>query len=111
MIKIHLTNMSGTEPTKKIPVTEFDIDETTNVINKCPGGHIPTHAGVSGRQTVAHFPHEACANCEFGEQCYSKKQAKDCVFRISLKAVNTGREREKKRIPASAQESKGAIPR
>ena len=76
-IKIHLTNMSGTEPTKKIPVTEFDIDETTNVINKCPGGHIPTHAGGSGGQTVAHFPHEACANCEFREQCYSKKQAKE----------------------------------
>lgn len=87
--------MSGTEPTKKIPVTEFDINETTNVINKCPGGHIPTHAGVSGGQTAAHFPHEACANCEFREQCYSKKQAKDCVVRISLKAVNTGREREK----------------
>jgi len=34
-IDIHLTNMSGTEPTKKLPVTEFDIDETTNVINKC----------------------------------------------------------------------------
>lgn len=94
-IKIHLTNMSGTEPTKKIPVTEFDIDETTDVINKCPGGHIPTRAGVSGGQTVAHFPREACANCEFGEQCYSKKQTKDCVVRISLKAVNTSREREK----------------
>ncbi|NLI93134.1 MAG: hypothetical protein GX434_13405 [Peptococcaceae bacterium] len=56
---------------------------------------MPTHAGVSGGQTAAHFPHEACANCEFREQCYSKKQAKDCVVRISLKAVNTGREREK----------------
>jgi hypothetical protein len=32
-IEIHLTNMSGTEPKKKIPVTEFDIDETTNVIS------------------------------------------------------------------------------
>ena len=57
-IEIHLTNMSGTEPTKKLPVSEFDIDETTNVINKCPAGHIPTQAGVSGGQTSAHFPHE-----------------------------------------------------
>lgn len=92
-IEIHLTNMSGREPTKKLPVTEFDIDETT-VINKCPGGYIPTCAGVSSRQTSAHFPHEACANCEFREQCYSKKQVKDCVVRINLKAVNAGRERE-----------------
>lgn len=43
-VEIHLTNMSGTEPTKKLPVTEFDIDKTTNVINKCPGGYIPTRA-------------------------------------------------------------------
>jgi hypothetical protein len=93
-IEIHLTNMSGTEPTKKLPVSEFDIDETTNVINRCPGGHIPTRAGVSGGQTSAHFPHEACANCEFRERCYSKKQAKDCVVRITLKAVNASRERE-----------------
>jgi hypothetical protein len=102
-IEIHLTNMSGTEPKKKIPVTEFDIDETTNVINKCPGGHIPEHAGVSGGQTVAHFPHEACANCELREQCFSKKQVKDCVVRINLKAVNAGREREK--IKSSKKEN------
>jgi hypothetical protein len=102
-IEIHLTNMSGTEPKKKIPVTEFDIDETTNVINKCPGGHIPEHAGVSGGQTVAHFPHEACANCELREQCFSKKQVKDCVVRINLKAVNAGRESEK--IKSSKKEN------
>ena len=107
-IEIHLTNMSGTEPTKKIPVTEFDIDETTNVINKCPGGHIPEHAGVSGGQTVAHFPHEACANCEFREQCYSKKQTKDCVVRINLKTVNAGREREKMKTNRKENTSKRA---
>lgn len=55
-IEIHLTNMSGTKHTKKLPVTEFDIDETSNVINKCRGGHIPTHTGVSGGQTYAIFP-------------------------------------------------------
>jgi hypothetical protein len=107
-IEIHLTNMSGTEPTKKIPVTEFDIDETTNVINKCPGGYIPTHAGVSGGQTVAHFPHEACANCELREQCYSKKQVKDYVVRINLKAVNAGREREKMKTNRKENTSKRA---
>ena len=93
-IEIHLTNMSGTEPTKKLPVTEFDIDETTNIINRCPRGYIPTHAGVSGGQTSAYFPHEACSNCELRGQCYSKKQGKDCVVRITLKAVNASRERE-----------------
>lgn len=107
-IEIHLTNMSGTEPTKKLPVTEFDIDEITNVINKCPGGHIPIRAGVSGGQTSAHFPHEACANCEFSNQCYSKKQSKDCVVRISLKAVNVSRERDKMKANRKENTSKRA---
>ena len=93
-IKIHLTNMTGTEPTKKIPLSEFDIDKTTNIINKCPGGHIPSRTGVSGGQTSAHFPHEACDNCEFRDQCYSKKQVKDSVVRISIKAIDTSRKRE-----------------
>jgi len=107
-IEIHLTNMSGTEPKKKLPVTKFDIDETTNVINKCPGGYIPTHAGVSRGQTSAHFPHEACANCEFSNQCYSKKQVKDCVVRIGLKAVNVSRERGKMKANRKENTSKRA---
>ncbi|MDA8212798.1 MAG: transposase [Clostridia bacterium] len=75
------------------------------MIHKCPGGHIPTHAGVSGGQTSAHFPHEACANCELKNQCYSKTQVKDCVVRISLKAVNVGRERDK--MKANKKENTG----
>lgn len=93
-IEIHLTNMTGTAPTK-IATTEFDIDETSNVIARCPKGHIPTRAGVSKGQTSAHFPHTACVNCELRDQCYSKQQVQDCVVRISLKAVNAGRERAK----------------
>jgi hypothetical protein len=92
-IEIHLTNMSGTEP-KKLPVSDFDIDEATNIIQKCPEGHTPTHAGVSKSQTSAHFPHEACANCGLRDQCYSKTQVKDNVVRIDLKAINASRERE-----------------
>jgi hypothetical protein len=94
-IEINLTDMCGTEPSKKIPVSEFDIDADTNVILGCPGGNTPTHAGVGNSQTSAHFPHEACANCDLREQCYSKKQVKDCVVRISLKSVDASRERDK----------------
>ena len=102
-IKIHLTNMSGTEPTKKLPVSEFEIDEATNVIEKCPAGHAPTHAGVKSGQTTAHFSHDACANCELKNKCYSKKQVKSCVVRISLKSVETCRERV--RMKASKKEN------
>jgi hypothetical protein len=92
-IKIHLTDMSGTEPRKKIPVTQFDIDETTKVIKQCPKGHIPIRAGVTGGQSVAHFSHEACDNCDFREQCHGKRQQKDCVVRINIKAITVARER------------------
>jgi len=93
-IQLHLTNMSGEQQTKKLPVSEFTIDAETNVIQQCPGGHVPTQAGVSGGQTVAHFTHEACDNCEHSGKCHIKKQKKGCVVRISLKAVETSRKRE-----------------
>lgn len=94
-IELHLTDMCGTEPANKIPVSEFEIDAGTNIISKCPAGHAPSRAGVCKSQTVAHFPHEACANCGLRGQCYSKEQKKECVVRISLTSVNAGREREK----------------
>ena len=93
-INIHLTNMSGEQQTKKLPVSEFTIDLETNVIQQCPGGHAPTQAGVSGGQTVAHFSHEACDNCEHAARCHIKKQKKDYVMRLNLKAVEASRKRE-----------------
>ena len=92
-IKIHMTNMAGTEPTKKLPVAAFDIDASTSVIKRCPAGHAPTRADVGKSQTSAHFPHEVCRGCEFRNQCYSKAQAKDCVVRINIKAIEVARVR------------------
>jgi hypothetical protein len=42
------------------------------------------------------------------EQCYSKKQVKDYVVRINLKAVNAGREREKMKANRKENTSKRA---
>ena len=102
-IEIHLTNMSGTEPTKKLSVNDFDIDETTNIILYCPGGYNPIRAGVSGGQTIAHFPHEVCINCELRDNCHIKRQVKDYVVRINLKAINASRIRTK--MKASIKEN------
>jgi len=93
-IEIHMTNMTGKEPTEKLPVTEFDIDEITNIINRCPAGFVPTHVGIKKGQTTAHFAHELCGNCEKRGMCHSKRQVKDCMVRISLKALGTARLRE-----------------
>lgn len=93
-IEIHLTNMSETEPRKKLPVIEFEIDPETNIIMKCPKGYTPTQAGVSNSQTTVHFPHESCTGCEFRDQCHSTNQKKDCVVRISLKAIKVSQQSE-----------------
>jgi hypothetical protein len=93
-IEMHLTNMTGTKPTTGLPVSEFEIDEDTNIITRCPGGHAPTSAGVSKSQTTAHFPHEACANCELRDQCQRKEQKKDNVVRLTLKSMMSSRERK-----------------
>lgn len=92
-IEIHLTNMSGTTPSKKLPATAFEIDSETYTISKCPMGYVPTRSGVSNSQTSAHFPHQACAGCELRDKCYSKTQGKDNVVRIPVKAVKAGIER------------------
>lgn len=107
-MEIHLTNMSGTEPSKKLPVTEFEIDPETNMIIKCPGGYAPTQTGVNNNQTTAHFSHEACAGCEFRDQCYSKSQKKDCVVRISLKAIKVSQQREVMKTERKENTSKRA---
>ena len=97
-IEIHLTNMSGTTPIKKLPATAFEIDSETYIISKCPMGYVPTRSGVSNSQTSAHFPHQACAGCELRDKCYSKTQGKDNVVRIPVKAVKAGIERSSMKV-------------
>lgn len=94
-IKMHLTDMSGTEPTKKLPTTDFNIDEDTNKILQCPNNQTPERAEICSGQTVAHFPHSACDNCELRAHCHTKRQKKNYVVRLSLKSVHAGRERAK----------------
>ncbi len=93
-MEIHLTDMTGREPTKEISATDFEIDEDTNIIKKCPGGYTPINAGVSKSQTSAYFPHKACENCPLKDRCYSKKQVKSCVVRIPIKTVKASRVRK-----------------
>lgn len=94
-IDLHLTDMSGTEPSKKLPVSEYKIDEQSNAIRECPNGQKPIRADVGNGQTTAHFEKSACENCPLRDKCQSKEQKKDFVVRISLKAVVADRERSK----------------
>jgi hypothetical protein len=94
-VDVHFTDLTGVRPHKKLPVTEYEIDEDTNIILKCPKGEVPTSVCIKKGQTVARFPLEVCSGCEFREQCHSKQQKKDCVVRITLKAVQTAKQRDK----------------
>jgi len=82
-IEMHLTDMIGTEPTKKLPATDFKIDEDSDKILECPNKQLPERADVRNGQTVAHFPHSACENCELRDRCHAKRQKKDFVVRLS----------------------------
>jgi hypothetical protein len=94
-IKVHLTNMSGTTPKKRIPATDFEIDTETYIIIKCPMGHVPTRVGLNKKRdhTSAHFQHQTCEGCELRNQCHSRTQKRDNVVRIPIKAVKAGMER------------------
>jgi hypothetical protein len=93
-LRIHYTDMTGSEPTpKKLPVTAFEIDPATKLINKCPNNIAPFHSGVTKGQTVAHFKLEDCSNCKLCNQCPAKVQKKDAVVRINLNSVKAAETR------------------
>ena len=81
----------GTKPAAAADVRDFCIDASTSLIDKCPAGRAPQFRGISKGQTCAHFPLEACTNCEYCGICPSKQQAKGFVVRINLKAIENGR--------------------
>ncbi|MCR4431232.1 MAG: transposase [Tepidanaerobacteraceae bacterium] len=94
-IELHFTNLNGKKPQKTLSITQFEIDESTNIITKCPEGMAPIHTGITKGQTVAHFALNICDACKHRQDCYCKKQKKDYVVRINLKAIETARQRQK----------------
>lgn len=91
-IDIHLTNMTG-KPLQKMDPTAFELSEDNHIIT-CPKGEKPLRANLTRDQTIAHFSHEACDNCQYLQDCYSKKQKKDHVVRINLKSINASKKRD-----------------
>jgi len=104
-VEVHFTDLNGRKPVR-MSVSEYEIDEETKVIKKCPRGIIPIHASVKKGQTVAHFPKEACAKCELKNQCYCKEQKKDYVVRVNLKSIEAAKQREKIECRCEGNKSK-----
>jgi len=107
-VELYFTDLNGRKPIR-ISVTEYEIDEETKVIKKCPRGIIPIHAGVKKGQTAAHFPKEACAKCELKKSMLlQKEQKKDYVVRVNLKSIEAAKQREKIKCKCEENKSKRA---
>jgi hypothetical protein len=76
---------SGSAESKNIDqlnVDDFDIDETTEEVVRCPAGNAPqssVHAKQTGK-TKTVMPHLACGQCEFVGECPVKKQGDSYVL-------------------------------
>lgn len=90
---IHFTDMTGKDPVNKIPATEFEFEEDSTLIKRCPKGIVPLRTAVKNGQTVAHFPVECCTTCELLERCPGKSQKNSYVVRMSHKSLTAARQR------------------
>jgi len=107
-VELHLTNMSGNRPSKKLPVELYEIDDDTYQIKKCPAGNASVRVSNANSQTVAHFVLNTCERCELRDQCHIKFQKKEAVLYLSLKSIRTGWERVKMNASWSENSSKRA---
>ncbi len=105
-IDIHLTNMTG-KKTKKLSPTAFELSEDNRILT-CPKGETPLRASLTKDQSVAHFSHEACRDCPYLPDCYSKSQKNNHVVRISLKSINASKKRDTMKAERKENTSKRA---
>jgi hypothetical protein len=65
--------VGGTAPQnpQDLTVDDFAIDESTELVERCPAGHVPCssiHDAQTGT-TVTVMPHQTCERCDFRSQC------------------------------------------
>jgi len=88
-INMHYTDMTGKKPEDdSIHINEFEINED-NTVDKCPAGNTPlsTSYNPENNAITAHFSKEACANCEFRNQCCINEQVKSNKFSTTLESI------------------------
>ncbi|HEY8362619.1 MAG TPA: hypothetical protein VIK77_06995 [Tissierellaceae bacterium] len=55
-VDIHFTNLSGSKPRNKLPVTAYERDGESKVIKRCPKGEVPIYANVKeGQESCQEF--------------------------------------------------------
>ena len=93
-VKMHFTDMTGRPPSKKIPVTQFKIED--NKIIKCPIGYDANYfyTGKDGT-LVAHFDRGICKGCKYRNECPIQPRKKSVTIRITPRQLKAAQTREK----------------
>jgi hypothetical protein len=107
-VAMRYTDMTGTKPRVRIPSSEFEIDESTDHILRCPEGKTPIRTSVSKSQSVAHYAKCDCENCPRQSECYAKETKKGFTVRISLGTIHAGQLRDEIRENKKENTSKRA---
>ncbi len=81
----------------RLNVDDFDIDEQTEQVVRCPAGHKPAssiHDKETGK-TKTVMPSSACSQCEFRKECPVEKCRDDyCLYHTAKQRRLAGRRRE-----------------
>jgi len=76
--------VGGTAPQnpQDLTVDDFVIDESTELVERCPAGHVPTSSTHDARTgtTVTVMPEQACGSCDFRAQCPVTKRRRGYVL-------------------------------
>jgi len=92
-IELHYTEMTG-KPTKTITAADFEYNETSGHIKKCPMGQTPVRTAEAPKQFTAHFNKQACSGCPLREQCPHRENKNDVTVRIDKKSVEAANHRK-----------------
>jgi hypothetical protein len=83
--------LQGPAPTHAISLSDFECDESTSFVTRCPAGHIPDHVCRTRTNRIrARFTRKTCAACNRLKHCPVKLSKKagflrydDKIFRLS----------------------------
>ena len=92
-IELHFTEMTG-KPQKTITAADFEYNETSGHIEKCPNGETPVKTAETPKQLTAHFNKQACSGCPLRDQCPHRENKNDVTVRINKTSVDAANHRK-----------------
>jgi hypothetical protein len=91
-VDVYYSNIVGRKPEEgKLGFDEFEIDNETKQIVKCPNQKAPIRSSFKDGVFSAHFKKTDCESCPFSKECPMKKQKKENVVRFSESRLKTSK--------------------